>query len=500
MTQGYGAPPREDSATGAGEDGEADAYNGLAEQALLFALDAYELGRTPEGATFAVPRDGPQLVTMLHSGTPGTGLSDRLKLEFWRRRGRVIPVNAITAALSTVDALAASGAPTDLAMRVAAHAGSLYVDLGDLTGRAIRVRAGGWTLVDRPPVLFRRTALTAALPEPVPGGSLDELWDYVNVRADDRPLVLAWLVAALLPRIPHPIAALTGEQGTGKSTASRCLVSIIDPATAAVRRAPDKEETWSTAVAGSWVVALDNLSTLPPWLSDALCRAVTGDADVRRRLYSNSDLEVVHYRRVLIMNGIGWGNIPADLEERTIVFELAVIPPDQRREEADFWAAWARAHPRILGALLDLTAGVLAQRDQVRLARLPRMADFGRVVATVDHILGTDGLGHYWQQAERMSVESVAGDPFIDALLATLVAAGGDWAGTATELRTAMLTTLGDPPPRWMPGKGKSMSTRVAREAKRLRDIGWTVTDDAGRNEAGTKRYSLTVPAGDRRP
>ena len=37
----------------------------------------------------------------------------------------------------------------------------------------------------------------------------------------------------------------------------------------------------------------------PGWLSDVLCRAVTGDALVRRRLYTDSEVAVVSFRRFL---------------------------------------------------------------------------------------------------------------------------------------------------------------------------------------------------------
>jgi hypothetical protein len=51
-------------------------------------------------------------------------------------------------------------------------------------------------------------------------------------------------------------------------------------------------------------VVLDNISGIPDWLSDALCRAVTGDGMVRRRLYENDDLTVLAFRRVVALTSI----------------------------------------------------------------------------------------------------------------------------------------------------------------------------------------------------
>jgi hypothetical protein len=77
-----------------------------------------------------------------------------------------------------------------------------------------------------------------------------------------------------------------------------------------------------TAAAGSWVVGVDNLSTIPAWWSDALCRAVTGDGDVRRKLYSDADLTVFASRRVVLLNGIDLGVVRDDLSERLLTIDL----------------------------------------------------------------------------------------------------------------------------------------------------------------------------------
>ena len=98
--------------------------------------------------------------------------------------------------------------------------------------------AAGWTVEDTPPVLFKRTALMASLPEPEQGGDLDELWRWLNVTKEDRPLVAAYLVAALRPDLPHPVLDLSGEQGSGKTTAQKVLVKVIDPGPVPNRKPP----------------------------------------------------------------------------------------------------------------------------------------------------------------------------------------------------------------------------------------------------------------------
>jgi Mg-chelatase subunit ChlI len=97
-------------------------------------------------------------------------------------------------------------------------------------------------------------------------------------------LLIGWLLAAYMPGIPHPILALLGQQGTAKTTALRLLLSLLDPSTAPVRTPPTEPAAWAVTAAHSWAVGLDNVSALPAWLQDALCKAVTGDGIVRRAL------------------------------------------------------------------------------------------------------------------------------------------------------------------------------------------------------------------------
>ncbi len=188
------------------------------------------------------------------------------------------------------------------------------------------------------------------------------------------------------------VLAIFGEQGTGKTTALKVLVRLLDPSPVPVRKPPRDADSWVTAAAGSWVVGLDNLSDVPPWLSDSLCRASTGDGDVRRKLYSDSDYAVFSFRRCVIFDAIDVGALAPDLADRTVAITLELIADEDRADEETFWSEWAGAHPQLLGAVLDLAARVMARLPAVKLARKPRMADFARILAAVDAELGTDAF------------------------------------------------------------------------------------------------------------
>src|SRR5262249_39940134 len=106
----------------------------------------------------------------------------------------------------------------------------IYIDLADEKGRAVRVTAEGWKVLDVPPILFRRYSHQAALPEPIAGGNLNDLDRFLNIKSDrDRVLVKAWLVTGVLENIPRPGLSLYGAQGSAKTTTARLLRSLLDP-------------------------------------------------------------------------------------------------------------------------------------------------------------------------------------------------------------------------------------------------------------------------------
>jgi hypothetical protein len=103
-------------------------------------------------------------------------------------------------------------------LRVARHAGKVYLDLGDETWRAVEIDAQGWRVVEQPPVYFRRTSGMKPLPVPVRGGNLKELGDILNIGGEKNlKLVTGWLVGVLRPEGPYPLLVLHGEQGSAKT-------------------------------------------------------------------------------------------------------------------------------------------------------------------------------------------------------------------------------------------------------------------------------------------
>ncbi len=482
------------TATGGPEPDTVPTWRGgqksVATELIELARATYRFGTSTTGDTFGIPLEGPAVTFMLRGGKQS--LRAELAHRYFTLHHKAASSQALTDAMLTLEGIGQEW-QTELHLRVAddpTHDHTTWIDLGDNTGRAIHLTNQGWTLAPKAPVLFRRTVLTDPLPEPTGGQDLDILWQLLNVEPDDRPLVAAWLVAALIPNIPHPTLALFGEQGTGKTTATKLLVSIIDPSPVPARKPPRDADSWVSAATGSWVVALDNLSVIPHWLSDSLCRAVTGDGDVRRRLYTDADLTVFAFRRAIIFNGIDLGSLNGDLADRMLPINLTRIPDTERLDETTLWPTWTQAHPAVLGAILDLAANVYQQLPHVDLPVRPRMADFARILAATDTTLGTRGLARYLAKQGTLAADSLDGDPFMVAITTHVHC---HWEGTAGEL-LACLTPHGEPPPKDWPSNARAVTGRLRRWAPVLRKVSWTIEDDAGRNRTKVARWTLTPP------
>jgi hypothetical protein len=93
---------------------------------------------------------------------------------------------------------------------------------------------------------------------------------------------------------------------------------------------------------------------------------------------------------------------------------------DQLTDEAEMAKDWALVYPRLLTALLDLTAGVLEALPRVRLNHRPRMADFAKVLAAVDQVLGPEGLATYRGLGVDLAADAVTGHPVLVAICANV--------------------------------------------------------------------------------
>jgi hypothetical protein len=376
------------------------------------------------------------------------GFRRRLTGAYFAETGRAPNGEAITNALNVLEARALFGGTFEMAyVRIAPDgADGLYLDMGDPAWRVIHVTPAGWQMLADAPVNFVRAAGALALPEPIGGGRLDELRTFVNITDENWPLLKAFLRGCLNPRGPYPVLALNGEQGSAKSTIARMIRSLLDPRTPELRAEPREIRDLAIAARGSWLVVFDNISHLPHWLSDALCRLATGGGFATRELYTDFDEALFDAMRPVILTGITDYVVKDDLLDRTIQVTLSAIPPGARRPERTLWADFDGDRARLLGALLDDVSAALRTLPSVRLDRLPRLADFAIWATAAERGRGEHDLFMTAFATARVAghEQAIEASPIGGALLAFLAddLAREPWQGPAKDL-LARLTVLG---------------------------------------------------------
>jgi hypothetical protein len=148
--------------------------------------------------------------------------------------------------------------------------------------------------------------------------------------------------------MPHPTGspAVIFVAVTGVS--SKLLKALIDPNAAPVREFSREERELMIAANNGYLLAFDNVSGLPIWLSDALCRLASGGGFAVRQLYTDDDEVLFQAARPILLNGIEDVISRPDLADRAMFLTLTPIGEKQRRSEAELWHEFEIARPRIL--------------------------------------------------------------------------------------------------------------------------------------------------------
>jgi hypothetical protein len=400
----------------------------------------------------------------------------------------VLRQQIISDAISQLEATALfEGKEIDVYTRVAAHEGEFYVDLADPLWRAVHIGKGGWEVISDPPVRFVRHKGMTALPVPTSGGDPAKMRELLNLTGEDGDrnwrLILAWLVQAFKPSGPYPVLVLLGPQGSAKSTAQRLLRMLVDPSRVPLRSEPRDEHNLYIDATASWVLAMDNISKITPWLSDALCRLATGGGFSTRQLYENREQELFDAMRPIILNGIGDIVTKPDLLSRAVIINLPTIPREARRLERDIYESFDEAAPGFLGYLFyAISAGLRKPRqtaDEVPDGR-SRMADFEAWAAATEEALGGAAgsfaeayLGSMDEATETALETWAPGSAFL--AFAKEYTMDVPWIGSATELLKELNDSVNDDvlkrSKEW-PKAPNSLTESLNRLAPALQEVG----------------------------
>lgn len=444
---------------------------------VKLALERAKLFHTADGSAYAaVTVKGHEENWPVNSG----GFRRWLKAIYYELRSDAPNEKAVGASIDILCHMALEGGHHEVHLRLAKHAGNIYVDLADEAWRAVEVTPIGWRVVERPPVHFRRTRNTGSLPVPVRGGNLDELRPLLGTTDANWTLVKGWLVDCFKGRGPYLVLVVTGEQGSAKSSLCRLLRSLVDPLKkATLASLPRDEKDLGVDGTNEFVLAYDNVSFLPQWLSDCLCRAATGGGIKSRALYTDGEQAIFDICAPIILNGIPDFAESNDLLGRSLIIHQPFIPESDRLDEETLAARFDIVRAKVFGALLDAVSVGLANVPSVKMSGLPRMADSTKWITAC---FGDERfLEEYRANIENAVDLGLEASPIANIIRKLVLDAGGSWEGTMSELfENIKQEATGQEFANTFPKNVAALRNRIKRDAPALRSAG--INHDRGKS------------------
>ena len=263
--------------------------------------------------------------------------------------------------------------------------------LADEERQSVLITPSEWKVGRSKSVKFLKSNADMAQVMPEGGGNLLSLLrPFVNLPKDDFILFTAFLVQSFSRSSSHYAAIVSSNKGTGKSTLTKMMRSLIDPSATDVPLTPSSENDLKTVLSNTYLAAFDNTASLSAKFSDILCAAITGTKDAKRKLYSNCDQVTLSLHNLVVINGIDIVPRRSDLADRSLLFELCPIPPSARKTDDAFWSAFKAKKQQMLGAIFDTLVSAMNVLPTLHFSGYARMADAYREMTAIAVALGVE--------------------------------------------------------------------------------------------------------------
>jgi len=328
----------------------------------------------------------------LHSKRFKAFLADR----FYSMFGRV--VGSLTAAITTLSGMTyRNGNIHKLYNRVAPdpNGNGFWIDMCDKNWRAIHVTEEGWSIVDKPPVLFRRFKHQKPLAVPVVPAEGEEgkialkFLEFLNLRNEtDKILFMCAVISYCVPEIEHPGMCIAGPAGSAKTISFELAKRIIDPSVTETISMSGNDNGLAQQLYHNYFVCFDNVSSLTTWKSDMLCRAVTGGGFSKRKLFTDDEDYLYHVHRCVGLNGINVAVRKSDLMDRLLLFKLEGFGEFEIKQKEVMYAEFEKERGKILGAMLTILSKAIKFEKEIELTNYKRLADFHKWGCAISQALG----------------------------------------------------------------------------------------------------------------
>ena len=421
-----------------------------------------------------------------------------LRRMFYKEYGRVMGQQPFKQACDLLEATALFDYPElPVYLRIAPFEGNVVINLADDEGNVVIINKDGYQVTNDSPVMFMKSSVMSALPLPVESdfNALQEFKHLLGLAPQTYVRVLAFLINCLKADGPYLCLLTEGEQGSGKSMLTEFCKAIIDPSQAPKIRMPDNERDLMIQAKDTALPLFDNVSSIKPQMSDALCSLATGGGFSTRKLYTDDEQMIFHETRPFICNGISAYATRADLLERSLPLKLQTMPKKQRKGEREIRERFIALRPAMLHQLYMIVSCALRNFDLVEPPTTVRMADAAHWLVAAEPQTGLPE-GTLLLALEESQADIILESLLSDSLAVALcqVAERGGFSGTMGDLYVRIVDDKNFKVDRYFPPTAAHMSKKLLRLIPGLRLAGVTVEIGPKVRTGKMVKVSLTDP------
>ncbi len=319
-------------------------------------------------------------------------------------------------------------------------------------GKIIQITAKGVqtsNLSLKSPIFRRVQSLQEqVMPKRDDENALEKLLDLLKISLKDRLVFKIHLVTLFLEAINVPMMVIGGTAGSFKTTTNAMIKRIVDPS------GNEKEDNVSTIPTNTddlilhlnnrYLASFDNVSYISKEQSDIFCRAITGNSNSKRKLYTDDEESIFSFKRKIILNGIVPNLDYPDLQSRLLFYERDSVDNNSRLTEQDLEEKFAILLPNVLGQIFLILYQALSLHKRIKFEIKPktRMSDFEVYGEVISRIIGNEKnqfLVSYHKKLEDASVASQESFPLIT-VVEHLMKEQNEYEGTAKDLHASLVS------------------------------------------------------------
>lgn len=330
----------------------------------------YEVYRDHGGTAFIEEKespDEPSRTVKIESAE----FKDFIRIKFYEKYKEIPTAGTINNCINQLKALAHQGSKVrDVHKRVSKPNDGDNIYINTNSNRIIMINKEERRNFKNSKCRFLLPSTAEVLPQPdKDNATIEPLWRLLNLPDEnDRIMLQALLLKALIPSTPTPVLIINGPKNSGKSTMQNYIKCILDPSRDTSKSIPDKKGMIIADAFECHVLAYDKIVNLTEDQQRELLYISTHSSAPNSVFNKSSDSSVNRLMNPIILNGRVPFITTADLFDRCLVFNLTTIQSKDRDAKEELDTLFEESKGSIFGWLVNSLQQVLMSMDDIEMS------------------------------------------------------------------------------------------------------------------------------------